>query len=331
MRSSLNWRYLSGLYKLYKVGRVTLKLMENAYIRNVLCQRKRLLDFRTGNKNIIIAKEGYKSFFERELLPQYHYYASFFHKSGLEVSGLKQYDNYDLHTLMFIFNNCEQLRQNLTTARIFSSTVFKKKDSKYLESRPGLMNDVLSLLGIDGFPASSAKENQWRFVVDCPEPKYILLCENIDYLKAWWEFHASNIELWYVGGNNTPVIERISQHRINLPLFYVGDWDYHGLDIFSRIQYIIKEKDRNVQLITPDPTTIVYKPIKSGKHHSEWKLEDFSGLHRSLFTSDQIALIEKLIATNHWIEEQTIWPIPQIISNVDFYPRIGVIVQNRCS
>ena len=316
MRNSLNWRYLKGLYQLYIDDVVRLKLMDNAYIKNVLCQRKRLLDFKSGNQNIIVAKPGFKPFFEKELLLQYQYYDTFFKESGLEASGLKQYDHYDLQTLMFIFNNREQLRQNLTTARIFSSNIFKQKDSKYLESRPGLMKDVLFLLGVDAFPANSSKENQWRFVVDCPTPKYILLCENIDYLKAWWEFYVNDIELWYAGGNNTPVIERISERHLDLPLFYVGDWDYHGLDIYSRIQQIFKEKGKDVQLITPDTEATIYKPIKSGNHESKWKSQEFSGLNRILFSSGQIDLIEKLIATNQWIEEQTIWPIPQIIYKV---------------
>jgi hypothetical protein len=289
--------------------------MENAYIKNIICNRKRLLDFKPGNNNIIIIKDGYKAFFEKELLPQYNYYTRFFNESGLEASGLKQYDNYDLETLMFIFNNHEQLRENLTTVRLFSSSIFSQKDSKYLESRNGLLKDVLFLLKVEGFPANSAKENQWRFVVDCPNPQYILLCENIDYLKAWWEFYTNNIELWYAGGNNTPVIERISQRHLDLPLFYVGDWDYHGLDIYCRIQRIFKEKGKIVQLIFPDPKTTIYKAIKSGKHKSKWKPQDFSGLDRSLFITDQINLIDKLITTNQWIEEQTIWPIPQIISN----------------
>lgn len=306
------------MYKLYMEDSITLKLMKNAYIKNILHQRKKVLDFKPGNNNIIIAKNGYKAFFEKELLPQYNHYAKFFDESGLEISGLKQYDSYDLQTLMFIFNNSEELRQNLTTARIFSSRIFNQKDSKYLESRSGLLRDVLFLLKVDNFPASSAKDNQWRFVVDCPDPKYVLLCENLDYLKAWWEFYANNIELWYAGGNNTPVIERISQRHLNLPLFYVGDWDYHGLDIYCRIQHIFKEKGKDVQLITPDPENAIYKSMKTGKHHSEWKSKELSGLDRHFFSLKQIDLIEKLITSNKWIEEQTIWPIPQIISEIPF-------------
>lgn len=313
MRETLDWQYLKGLYKLYKKQSVRNKLMNNAYIKNVLSQRKRLLDYKSDNKDIIVAKSGFNEFFEKELLQQYQYYAKFFNESGLEASGLKKYDRYDLHTLMFIFQNSEELRNNLTTARIFSSNVFKQKDSKYLENRLGLMNDVLTLLNVEGFPANSSKENQWRCVIDCPNPQYILLCENLDFLKAWWEFYANNIELWYAGGNNTPVVERISERHLNLPLFYVGDWDYHGIDIYSRIKRIFIQKGREVHLVTPDADTAIYKPIDSGKHNSKWKPKDFSGLERDLFSQNQIDLIKRLINNNQWIEEQTIDPIPLII------------------
>jgi len=313
MRNSLNWRYLKGLHKLYKEGSVRLKLMDNAYIKNVLCQRKHLLDYKSGNKEIIESKKGYEAFFDKELLPQYEYYERFFNESGLTASGLKQYDNYDLQTLMLIFNNREEFIQNLTTVRIFSSNVFQQKDSKYLESRPGLLKDVLSLLGVEGFPATSSKDNQWRCVVDCTDPKYILLCENLDYLKAWWEFYANHIELWYAGGNNTPVIERISQRHLDLPLFYVGDWDYNGLEIYCRIKRLFKEKNKEVQLITPQIETAIFKPINSGNHKSKWKSGAFSGLDMDMFSEQQTILIQKLISSNQWIEEQTIKPIPQII------------------
>jgi hypothetical protein len=315
MRNSLNWSYLKGLYELYRKGSVRRKLMKNAYIKNVLCHRMHLLDFKPGNKNIIESKNGYNTFFEKELSLQYNYYARFFNESGLTASGVKYYDNYDLLTLMQIFNNRQEFSQNLTTARIFSSRVFQQKDSKYLESRPGLMKDVLFLLGVENFPANSPKDNQWRCVVDCPDPQYILLCENLDYLKAWWEFYVNNIELWYAGGNNTPVIERISQRHLDLPIFYVGDWDFAGLDIYCRIKKILREKDKDITLIAPDPNTTIYKPIKSGKHKSNWKSEEFSGLDKSLFTADQVSLIQKLLSNNQWIEEQTIEPISLILDN----------------
>lgn len=313
MRDSLNWRHLKGLYKLYKEGSVRLKLMDNAYIKNVLCQRKRILDYKPGNKDIIQSKKGFREFFEKELLPQYEYYERFFNESGLTASGLKQYDNYDLQTLMLIFSNQDEFSQNLTTARVFSSNVFKQKDSKYLESRPGLMKDVLFLLDVENFPANSAKDSQWRCMIDCPDPQYVLLCENLDYLKAWWGFYANNIELWYAGGNNTPIIERISQRYLDLPVFYVCDWDYHGLDIFCRIRRILMEKGKDVHLITPESQTAIFKPLKSGNHKSKWKVKEFSGLDKSCFSEDQILLINKLINSNLWIEEQTIDPLKYIV------------------
>ena len=76
MRETLDWQYLKGLYKLYKEQSVRNKLMNNAYIKNVLSQRKRLIDYKSGNKDIIVTKSGFNEFFEKELLQQYQYYAN---------------------------------------------------------------------------------------------------------------------------------------------------------------------------------------------------------------------------------------------------------------
>ncbi|MFL0084732.1 hypothetical protein, partial [Tenacibaculum maritimum] len=227
--------------------------------------------------------------------------------------ALKQYDAYDLKTLMFIFNNSKELSSNLTTARIFSSVVFKQKDSKYLESKSGLFKDVLKLLKIDKFPDEST-DNQWRISQDCENPLAILLCENFDFIKAYWEFTNNNIELWYVGGSNTAKLERISKRYLELPLYYVCDWDYHGLQIYERVVDIFEKKRKEITLITPKNPML--KPIKSGNHKSKWREGKFSNLERELYLKEQQILIEKLINTNTWVEEQTINPVELILNEI---------------
>lgn len=312
MKDKLDWRYLKGLHKLYKEGSVRNKLMNNQFIKINLYQRLRLIGFRNGNMDIIESKPRFNAYFEKEFLEQYNYYSEFFQKSGLDNTALKKYDRYDLETLMFIFKNKDELGKKLSTARIFSSTIFKQKDSKYLESKPGLLKDVMRLLNIDKFPIESSKENQWRFVQDCPFPIAILLCENIDFIKAYWEFTKNNIELWYAGGNNTAKLKKISQRYFDLPIFYVCDWDYDGLKIYERISDIFKNKEKEIILITPD--TPMLKPIESGNHKSKWKHRVFSGLNKELYTKEQFDLINTLINENKWIEEQTIEPITLIKS-----------------
>ena len=59
------------------------------------------------------------------------------------------------------------------------------------------------------------------------------------------------------------------------------------------------------------------KPMKSGKHYSEWRKEDFSNLDKDVFTKDAKDLIRELISKNKWIEEQTIKPVELILNQTN--------------
>ena len=161
----------------------------------------------------------------------------------------------------------------------------------------------------------SPKTQQWRLVVDCKNPKFILLCENIDFLKDPWLFRENNIELWYLGGNNTKKLEELPSEKIIYPIYYVCDWDYHGLDIYTRIKKILAKKEKQIKLVLPNNPML--KPINSGKHHSKWRKEKFSNLDSICFTKEAQHLIKILIDKNKWIEEQTIKPIELILNQID--------------
>ncbi|MFL0092957.1 hypothetical protein [Tenacibaculum maritimum] len=164
MREDIDWRILKGLHTLYIKKKTRNKLLKNDYVKNILFERRRIIGYSKTSLDILETRRGYKEYFETHFLEQYNYYSKFFKNAGIDNSALKQYDAYDLKTLMFIFNNSKELSSNLTTARIFSSVVFKQKDSKYLESKSGLFKDVLKLLKIDKFPDEST-DNQWRIGV----------------------------------------------------------------------------------------------------------------------------------------------------------------------
>lgn len=313
MRDDIDWRVLKGLYKLYTDKKTTNKLLNNDFVKFNLFERRRIIGHHSTNLNILEARPGYETFFEEHFLEQYHYYLDFFNNAGLDSSGLKKYDAYDLETLMFIYQNRKELKGKLTTVRVFSSVVFKQKDSKYLENKSGLCKDVLKLLDIDKFPDDS-KGNQWKFTQDCQNPMAILLCENIDFIKAYWEFTQNDIEIWYAGGSNTAKLKRVSKRYLDLPLYYVCDWDYDGLKIYERIVGIFKEKNKEIILITP--VNPILKPINSGHHKSKWKEGDLSNLNVALYTISQRQIINKLIARNVWIEEQTINPLEVMLNSL---------------
>ena len=200
MKANIPWRIREGLHQLYdsKNQQIRKPLLNNLYVNEVLSKQLYLLNYKEGNHNIVVSNDGFRAYYEEHFLSEYLYYKEFFDTSGIFKSGYKNYTTDDLQTLILIFKNKSTLVKGLTTIRTFSSKTFENEDSKYLESKPGLLKDVMFLLGIDKFPAEDTKEQQWRFVIDCKNPKYVLICENLDFLKSPWIFRENNIELWYL-------------------------------------------------------------------------------------------------------------------------------------
>lgn len=313
MRKEITWRQLQGLHQLYENKSTKVKLMSNVYVKRVIYGKLHLIKHRDGNPNVIEKNNGFDTFFETHLLDQYQYYSEFFESVGIEISARRTYSQDILETLILIHKNRNELKKKLSTSHIFSSNFFEDKDSKFLDNQKQLKKDILTILGVDKFPRESPKDQQYRLVVDCLNPKYILLCENIDYLKDPFEFRKNNIELWYVGGNNTKKLLELPTDKIRFPFYYVCDWDYHGMDIYTRIKKIVNDKKKEVTLIIPRNPML--KPIKSGNHDSGWQDAAFSGLKQDSFNEEEKVLIEELISKNKWIEEQTIDPIPLIINS----------------
>ncbi|KFE97248.1 hypothetical protein [Chryseobacterium luteum] len=72
----------------------------------------------------------------------------------------------------------------------------------------------------------------------------------MDRLKVPVEY-KNNIELWYVGGNNTKPLLDISADKLNLPIYYFCDWDYNGLDIYCQVRNIFNAKGKEIIIIEP--------------------------------------------------------------------------------
>lgn len=302
----IEWKHLKALNQLYENGKTRLKILNNEYINLVLFKQKKLIKFQEGNHSVVVVtnKRRFSDFYEQKYLKTYKYYNDFFADSGIENNAKKTFTEEDLKALVFIYYNKEELRNNLTTQKKFSAQVFKYENSKYLENKPSLKKAVLQLLEIDDFPEVDPKNHQWRFIVDCLEPKYVVLCENLDCLKVPIEYQENNIELWYVGGNNTKPLLQISQDKLNLPIYYFCDWDYNGLSIYSKIKQIFNDKNKNIEIIQPLPNA-KRLPVSVKHHKSKWKKSSFSNLINTHFTETQVELIKELISNDEWIEEES--------------------------
>lgn len=312
----LTWRHLKALHQLYISKRTEAKITDNAYIKNVLLVEKKLIKYKSGNLKILEATVGFATFYQQYLEINYLRYETFLLEQHLESDARRRYTEEDIQTLMFIAEQKEELVQNLSTIRTFSSEIFKGQGSKYLENKPGLKDAVCKVLGIADFPEKDPKNLQWRFVVDCLTPTIILLCENIAHLKNPWKAREHNIELWYVGGNNIGIIDHISKEKLCKPLYYSCDWDHHGLSIYLRIKEKLHAKSIDIKLLLPY-THETALPVESSYHKSEWQHnKELSGLNIDHFSNEALDIIKKLMNENKWIEEESMELVQQINYNL---------------
>ncbi len=310
----IEWRYLKGLNQLYEKKKTRLRILNDDFINQVLYRQKKLIKYQVGNHDIIVTTLRYDTFYEQHFKEVFDYYSNFFELSGIDNNAHKRYDKSDFESLIFIFNNKEKLVKTLTTEYTFSNRVFKRKGAKYLSNKPGLKKDVLKLLSIDEFPEKDPKNNLWRIVVDCINPKVIVICENIACLKVPIEYKKRGIELWYVGGNNTKPLLDLPLEKLKYPVFYFCDWDYHGLKIFSRIKDIFNTKNVDIKLIGPIDLSNAL-PTNSPHHNSKWKKEEFSKLNKQDYTGTQIEIINNLINDNAWVEEESM-DLIELLENI---------------
>ncbi|WP_165871458.1 hypothetical protein [Flaviaesturariibacter flavus] len=310
---NLSWSELRGLHELFVAGETRLAILNSAYVKRLKTDR-RLIDYKFGNRGVFVAKRGYSEFYEEVLMDDFIRYSDFFSRNGIENDGRRNYDEYDLNTLLFIERNQSELANSLTTIRQFSAIVFKGKGSKYLQEKRSLKKAVCKILGIEEFPDKDPKTHQWRLVVDCLNPEAVVLCENIAYLKSPDSARANNIEPWYVGGNNIAILEHIPPSKLALPLYYSCDWDLAGLQIYVRIKRLLREKGISIGLFFPYETSNRLS-VNSPFHRSKWNSSiDFSGLPEDCFTARERSLIGELIRQGRWIEEEGL----DLISNFVF-------------
>jgi hypothetical protein len=304
IKKNLSWKELKALNDLFIKQKSSAKVQNYDYFK-YLIDDVNVIDRKEGNNKILIPTESFNEFYEKHFKENFSHYNDFLKSHDLDSDARKNYNEFDIKTLMFISENKSQITPHLSTIRKFSSQFFEGKGSKYLEDKKSVKAGVHKILGIAHFPELEAKEHQWRFVVDCPNPRAVVLCENLDSLKLPWLAQKSNIKLWYVGGNNIGIIDQIDREEFKRPFFYSGDWDLAGLNIYSRIRSKLAKNDKEITLLFPNnPNNRL--PVSLPEHKSKWIYnKELSGLNSTDFSSKQVQLIKNLILTDEWIEEES--------------------------
>ncbi|MGA6118709.1 hypothetical protein [Sphingobacterium anhuiense] len=291
-----------ALYDIYLKGKSSAKIDKDKYIQ-YLIHDARILDFKLGSSTVLVSSPSFDDFFEHNYLKRYTEYVYFLEEAGLEKDARQSYNEEDIKTLMFIYKNRVEIKEKLTTQKSFSKEFFVRQGSKYVENKQSLRRAIFHILDVSDFPSEDKKDNNWRFVVDCKEPKAIVLCENLNFLKMPWIAENLRLKLWYVGGNNIKIIDQIDRQEFNYPIFYSGDWDHAGISIYLRIKEKLKAVSKEITLLYP--STLHRLPVNSPHHFSKWNFKgELSGLDRSQLYEKDIQLIQELINKNEWIEEE---------------------------
>jgi hypothetical protein len=300
----MNWQSFKSFHELYETGKTKSRpsLIGNAIFRYHAYQTKELLF--TKKEILVKNKTLFDQTFNNRYINKYNECLELLNsieentpQCRLEVNDIlclkemkRQMDNGELEDIR------GQIIDSNETRRGVSLMFFKHE--KHLDASEALERAVKRILKIDAF--ADNRDFQYLYVLQCYNPKAIVLCENLYFLKMPDKARKKHLELWYAGGRN---IEKLiyTQSR-DLPIYYLCDWDYDGLDIYSSV----KEKVSNIQLLTPNGNRM---NIETTEHKSLWRNREtpslLSGLQAELYSDVQKQLIETLIIRNDWIVEES--------------------------
>lgn len=293
----MNWVEFKALNNLYRNKEIKLRSMiTQSGEFNYLINSIRVLD-RSHDKVFVL--DGFDQVYENDYQKRYDKYEAFLSENDL-LKPQTRFEESDIEKLI-------DLKQGMESGELISvrNEILKKeetvrgvslmffKNEKYLIGKESLINALKQILEIDVL--ADEKDQQYKYVLECNDPKSIVLCENIDFLKRPSFPRANNIELWYAGGKNLSKLD-FSDSR-GLPIYYSGDWDYDGLYI---IYPIVKEKIPTIQLLTPNGSP---KGISETEHKSYWK--EFPNKLDSLLDDPQKTILKSLIEKDQWIIEES--------------------------
>tara|TARA_R100000306_G_scaffold10215_1_gene12999 strand:- start:786 stop:1745 length:960 start_codon:yes stop_codon:yes gene_type:complete len=311
MNKNVTWKELKALDDLYRHRKSRALIQGHPYI-HYLIHEDGVLDLKPDNNKVIITTDRFNEFYEKDFKKVFEEAKKFLIKNNIKPTANKTFTIEDVTTLMLICENKSELKSNPTNIEDFSNEFFDT--SKYLKNKISVRQAVFKILDIERFPLDT-KENQWRLVIDNPNPKLVVMCENKSFLKQPWIAKETQTKMWYVGGNNISIIDDIDENDLSKPIYYSCDWDLAGLQIYLRVKTKLKERNKDIHLLYPNEP---HKRISTyiDYHYSHWDLTKLlSGLKLQSFSRKEIELIKSLIDEEEWIEEES-FNLQKMISDV---------------
>lgn len=297
----MNWVEIKALHRLYETGEV--KLNKTISKSPVFKNHETALEIKR-NRKTFSRNLDFIEVYENKYLEDYSRYTTFLDSENLLKPQLR-FEEKDIKLLIDFKEgikdgSLEKLKADLIKAQEsvkgFSLMFFKNE--KYLDKHPSLVDAINSIFNIK---LVDNKNQQFLYVLQCYDPKLIILCENGNFLNRDKLPRENGYELWYAGGKNVPKLEYTYELRRGLPIYYSADWDKDGLEIYQLVKNIIPD----IQLLHPDG---ISRGIKDTDHKSHWKdsesPDSLSGLKKEFYSERDISLIKELIHKNHWITEE---------------------------
>ncbi len=298
----MNWVALKSLNELYRNKETKIKetLIKDSLFQHLLNDTQ---EIKEGYKVYYSDDEDFFEMYEEEYLEKFNQYYAFLENNQL-LKPQTRFEEADIIELMDMKRRMDsgellpirnQIIQNEETVRNVSSMFFKNE--KYLIGKKALIDAVKQMLQIDEL--ADDRDQQYMYRLECEDPKLIILCENLDFLKRPSLPRKYGYELWYAGGKN---IEKLKySYDRNLPIYYSGDWDYDGLLIFNMVCKLIPQ----IKLLYPTASS---KSILKSEHKSLWIDRDnpskYSNLSVKNLDNRHKDILVNLIEKNHWITEE---------------------------
>lgn len=298
----MNWVALKSLNELYRNKETKIKetLIKDSLFQHLLNDTQ---EIKEGYKIYYSDDEDFFEMYEEEYLEKFNQYYTFLENNQL-LKPQTRFEEADIIELMDMKRRMDngqlqpirdQIVKNEDTVRNVSSMFFKNE--KYLLGKKSLIDAIKQILQIKEF--ADDKDQQYIYKLECNDPKLIILCENLDFLKRPSLPRKYGFELWYAGGKNIDKL-KFTDNR-NLPIYYSADWDYDGLLIFNMVIKVIP----SIKLLYP---TASPKSIIKSEHKSLWANPEnpinYSNLNVEHLDNNHKIILKKLIENDQWITEE---------------------------
>ena len=311
INSDFTWRHLRALFKLRHENETQASL-NSPYFDFLFKQG--YLGYKPNTRNVKIKRAGFDQEYDRHIQVVYDWAYEFLSLFDLDEPN-SPLTLLDIFHLEQVVDKVDVVVKGGFSQRRAGSTFFG--GAKVLKQSKTLNTAYLKVTNQLDYPELNDIRDRAITVSGCPNARRIVLCENEDYLLQPHVARALQTSLWFTGGNNIKLLTHSPDPH--LEFYYACDWDYDGLMIFRRIWALYAARGHNIKLLTPIPAAPP-KPTISPNHASRWKADFWT--HKienrapaaQVFTAEQRKLIDHLIASDLWIEEESS-DLPELLSS----------------